>query len=122
MRALDEERRRAVREQINGVLDPCSRAMAVPTGIADMGIVEDVRIDGGRVHVQLLPTSPHCLFLGLFEAEIETRVKALPWVERVSVELTVGAEIWTEERMERGARERLARSRRARRPQAAGHA
>jgi metal-sulfur cluster biosynthetic enzyme len=86
--------------------------MATPIGIDDMGIVEDVRITGDRVEVVLLPTSPHCLFLGLFEEEIEARVGALPWVDVVSVRLTDGEEIWSEERMARGARQRLARRRR----------
>jgi metal-sulfur cluster biosynthetic enzyme len=102
------QRAAAVRERINGVVDPCSSAMSVPIGLADMGIVDEIRIDGGDVEVTLLPTSPGCLFLGLFEEEIEARVRALPWVGQVSVRHTDREDIWTEERMAAGARRRLA--------------
>jgi metal-sulfur cluster biosynthetic enzyme len=102
-----------VRDVLNGIVDPCSAAMAEPIGIADMGLVEDVRVDGGRVEVVLVPTSPHCLFVGLFEEELEKRLSALPWVESVGVELDEGTIIWDEQRMTDAARERLARRRSA---------
>jgi metal-sulfur cluster biosynthetic enzyme len=105
-----------VREVLNGIFDPCSMAMAEPIGISDMGLVEEVRTDGGRVAVVLVPTSPHCMFIGLFEEEVEKRVSALSWVESVTVELEEGTIIWDEARMTPSARERLARRRSAIRP------
>jgi metal-sulfur cluster biosynthetic enzyme len=112
-RGLEDDRRRAVVEAVNGIADPCSIAMAEPIGIADLGLVEDVDISGGCGEISLLPTSPHCLFVGLFEEEIETRVSALGWVESVRVRLDEGETIWDEDRMTTGARERLARRRAA---------
>ena len=103
----------AVRNAINAIVDPCSVAMTEPIGLADLGIIERVEIEDDRVEVTLLPTSPHCLFLGLFEEEIERRVRALDWVRTVEVRLTEGLEIWDESRMSEAARERLARRRRA---------
>jgi metal-sulfur cluster biosynthetic enzyme len=100
-------REHQVREAINGIVDPCSTAMAEPAGIDDMGIVEHVRIDGDAVEVDLLPTSAHCLFTGLFEEEIEERVGALPWVGSVRVALSSSLDIWDESRMHPRLRERL---------------
>ena len=109
----DAARARAVRDAINAIVDPCSTAMAEPAGIDDMGIVEAVRLDGDRVEVELLPTSAHCLFTGLFEEEIEQRVGTLPWVGSVHVTLSRSLEIWDESRMSPRLRERLARRRAA---------
>ena len=109
----EDERRRAVVEAVNGIADPCSIAMTEPIGIADLGLVKDVGISGGCVEIALLPTSPHCLFVGLFEEEIEARVSALGWVESVHVRLDEGETIWDESRMTPAAQERLARRRAA---------
>jgi metal-sulfur cluster biosynthetic enzyme len=108
-----EERRRAVVAAVNAIADPCSIAMAEPIGIADLGLVEEVRIDDGHVTVVLVPTSPQCLFVGLFEEEVEARVSALDWVESVLVGFDEGETIWDETRMTSVARERLARRRTA---------
>jgi metal-sulfur cluster biosynthetic enzyme len=101
----------AVRAVLNGIFDPCSMAMAEPIGIADMGLVEDIRVEGSHVVVVLVPTSPHCMFLSLFEEEVERRVSELPGVDSVRVELEEGTVIWDETRMTDAARERLARRR-----------
>jgi metal-sulfur cluster biosynthetic enzyme len=106
-----EDRVRAVVAAVNGIADPCSIAMTEPIGIADLGLVEDVRVDGGHVDVVLVPTSPHCLFVGLFEEEVEARVLALEFVESVNVEHEEGEIIWDETRMAPEARERLRRRR-----------
>ena len=103
----------AVREAINAIADPCSIALVEPIGLGDLGLVEDVRIAGGDVEVSLVPTSPHCLFLGLFEEQIESRVGALDWVDSVVVRLDEGETIWDETRMTASARERLRRRRAA---------
>jgi metal-sulfur cluster biosynthetic enzyme len=101
------DRAQQVRDAINAIVDPCSAAMSEPAGIADMGLVEHLRIDGDEVAVELLPTSAHCLFVGLFEEEIEERVGRLPWVGSVHVTLSSSLEIWDESRMDPRLRERL---------------
>ncbi len=101
-----------VRAAINAVVDPCSAAMTVPIGLDDLGIVENVHVDDGHVRVSLLPTSPHCLFLGLFEEEIESRVGALEWVRSVDVRLSESLAIWDESHLSDGARRRLTAARR----------
>jgi metal-sulfur cluster biosynthetic enzyme len=107
------DRRAAVWHAVNEITDPCSAAMAEPIGIADLGLVDQIRIEEGQVEVTLLPTSPHCLFLGLFEEEIEARVRELDWVRSVDVRLFEGETIWDESRLTPSARTRLARRREA---------
>ena len=104
---VSEGRAAQVREAINAIVDPCSAAMSEPAGIADMGLLEQVSIDGDEVAVELLPTSAHCLFVGLFEEEIEERVGTLPWVGSVRVTLSRSLDIWDESRMDPRLRERL---------------
>jgi metal-sulfur cluster biosynthetic enzyme len=106
-----EGRAGEVRQRINEIVDPCSSAMATPIGIDDLGILEEVVVDGDDVRVVLLPTSPHCLYVGLFEEQIEARVGALPWVRSVDVSLTRSMEIWDEGRLSELARRRLGRRR-----------
>jgi metal-sulfur cluster biosynthetic enzyme len=108
-----DDRRQEVVAAVNGIADPCSLAMSEAIGIADLGLVEEVRIDGSHVEVVLVPTSPQCLFVGLFEEEIEVRVSALDFVESVSVRFDEGGVIWDETRMTLLARERLERRRAA---------
>src|ERR1700674_1639518 len=82
---VSSERRRQVMAAINEIVDPCSAAVRVPIGIVDLGLLESVDLDGGRVSLDLLTTTPFCMYVGLFEEEVERRVSALPWVESVQV-------------------------------------
>jgi metal-sulfur cluster biosynthetic enzyme len=109
--ATTTQREADVREKLNAIVDPCSAALAEPVGIVDLGLIERIEVAGGQIDVVLLPTSPQCLFVGLFEEEIEQRLHALPWVESVRVTLDEGETIWDESRMTADAREWLARRR-----------
>jgi metal-sulfur cluster biosynthetic enzyme len=103
----------AVWAALNAIIDPCSRAMAVPLGLGDMGLVQEIRVKEGRVDVLLLPTTPHCLFVGLFEEAIVAQVGALDGVASVQVRLDEGDTIWDESRMTVSARKRLVHRRAA---------
>jgi metal-sulfur cluster biosynthetic enzyme len=108
---IREERRLGVFAAINQVVDPCSAGVRVPIGVVDMGLVESVNLDGGRVSIELITTAPFCLFTGLFEEEIQQRVSALPWVESVQVAFNSDPRLlgaWDEERMSADARAALA--------------
>jgi len=100
-----------VRAALNEVVDPCSAALAEPVGLSDMGLVEDIRVEGSHVEIVLIPTSPSCMFVGLFHEEAEKRVAALPGVESVRVTLEEGTILWDEGRMTESARARLVRRR-----------
>jgi metal-sulfur cluster biosynthetic enzyme len=103
----------AVWTALNQIIDPCSVAMAEPLGIGDMGLVEEIAVTGGHVEVALLPTSPHCLYVGLLEQAIEATLASMQWVDSVTVRLTDADRIWDESRMTAAARDRLTHRRAA---------
>lgn len=94
---------RRVRERLDEVLDPCSTFTERPQSITDLGLVERVTVDGGDVTVHLLPTNQLCTYIPHMTEEIEDRVRSLPAVDSVAVEV-VADEVWTRERMTEAAR------------------
>jgi metal-sulfur cluster biosynthetic enzyme len=79
---IDRER---VRKVAGAVKDP-----EVRTSIADLGLLDDVEVDGGRVVVRFHLTSPLCpaRFAGAIGQEIRRRVAKQPGVTSVEVVLT----------------------------------
>jgi metal-sulfur cluster biosynthetic enzyme len=79
---VDRER---VRKVAGSVKDP-----EVRTSIADLGLLDEVEVDGGRVTVRFHLTSPLCpaKFAGAIGQEIRRKVAKLPGVEGVEVVLT----------------------------------
>ena len=61
-----------------------------PTSIAELGLLDEVEVDGGRVTVRFHLTSPLCpaKFAGAIGQEIRRKVARLPGVESVEVVLT----------------------------------
>ena len=43
---------------LRGVLDPCSIAMAAPTDVLDMGLIERVELKGSHARVEMVLTDP----------------------------------------------------------------
>jgi metal-sulfur cluster biosynthetic enzyme len=99
--------RAEVTEAVNQIIDPCSAGVGSPTGIADMGLVKRLEIHGADVEVELITTSPMCLFVGHFEQEVERRISALDWVRSVTV-VSTQRTMWDESFMSPAARARLA--------------
>jgi metal-sulfur cluster biosynthetic enzyme len=98
---------------IDAIADPCSISLGHPIGLAGMGMVERLDVEGGAVSVLLLPTFPTCLFRGVFEEEIAVRLRALPWCTSVAVAFCPAEQDWDESRM---SPEALAALRRPARP------
>jgi metal-sulfur cluster biosynthetic enzyme len=107
------DRRAEVLGALDAIRDPCSVALGRPIGLVGMGIIDDVIIDGDCAVVSVLPTYPDCLFRGVFEAEIEARVGALPWCGAVRVKFCAADVTWDESRMTPDARLSLQRRRAA---------
>jgi metal-sulfur cluster biosynthetic enzyme len=82
MSAVDPER---VRRVAGSVKDP-----EVRTSIAELGLLDEVEVDGGRVTVRFHLTSPLCpaTFAGAIGQDIRRRVARLPGVDEVEVVLT----------------------------------
>jgi len=107
--ALAADRRGEILLLLDQIHDPCSISIGRPIGLVGMGVIEAVAVDGDKVAVTVLPTFPDCLFRGVFEAEIEARVGALPWCRSVSVTFAPADRAWDESRMTPDALRRLGR-------------
>jgi metal-sulfur cluster biosynthetic enzyme len=91
-------------DALRGVHDPCCADRGV--SIVDMGVVEDVRFDRGRVEVDLIPTTGWCPFVANMSAAIPEALRALAGVESVDVRV-VWEPAWTPDRLSESARAKL---------------
>jgi metal-sulfur cluster biosynthetic enzyme len=78
------------------VVDPCSIATGVPIGLASMGLIEDVRCEGGQVHIVLRLTSPICWQAANILRQSEAKIGQLEGVVSVNCEIDAAAE-WSME-------------------------
>ena len=83
--------------QLTKVLDPCSITMGAPKDICQMGLVEDLDVDAGRVRVSLVLTDPSCVFFAGIRRHVTDVLLELPGVEAVDVEIANGI-LWTPDR------------------------
>jgi metal-sulfur cluster biosynthetic enzyme len=91
-------------EALRDVYDPCCADRGI--SIVDMGIVEDVRVEGAHVQVDLVPTTGWCPFVANMSSAIPDRLRRLSGVETVDVQV-VWEPVWTMERLSASAREKL---------------
>lgn len=94
-----------VRRAVAAVEDPEYPGITID----DLGILEDVRVDDGRVEVDLLPTRLGCPALELIGRDVAAAAGAVPGVDETSVRWLYEP-AWTPARVSAGARERLAAS------------
>jgi metal-sulfur cluster biosynthetic enzyme len=92
-------------EALRDVYDPCCADRGI--SIVDMGVVEDVRVEGAHVSVDLVPTTGWCPFVATMSSAIPDRLRQLAGVESVQVQV-VWEPVWTMERLSPSAREKLA--------------
>lgn len=97
--------RTAIVEALGDVYDPCCADRGI--SIVDMGVVEDVRVDGGRVEVDLVLTTGWCPFVTTMSTAIPDRLRSVEGVEDVDVQV-VWDPVWTPDRLSERAREELA--------------
>jgi metal-sulfur cluster biosynthetic enzyme len=86
------------------VYDPCCADRGI--SIVDMGVVEDVRVNGGHVDVDLVLTTGWCPFVATMSSAIPDRLRALDGVQSVDVHV-VWDPVWTPERLSPSARDAL---------------
>lgn len=89
---------------LRDVYDPCCADRGI--SIVDMGVVEDVRVDGGHVEVDLVLTTGWCPFVTSMSTAIPERLQGVDGVETVDVQV-VWDPVWTMERLSPSAREKL---------------
>ena len=97
--------RTAIVEALGDVYDPCCADRGI--SIVDMGVVEDVRVDGGRVEVDLVLTTGWCPFVTTMSTAIPDRLRSVEGVDDVDVQV-VWDPVWTPDRLSERARDELA--------------
>jgi metal-sulfur cluster biosynthetic enzyme len=95
----------AILDVLRDVYDPCCADRGV--SIVDMGVVEDVRVDGAHVDVDLVLTTGWCPFVSSMSTAIPERLRRMEGVETVEVR-TVWDPVWTTDRLSPSARDKLA--------------
>lgn len=74
--------------------------------IADLGLVEQVHVDGGAARIGLIPTFSGCPALAMIAADVQAAVEALEDIDRCTVEW-LPAPIWSTDRVSLAARSKL---------------
>ena len=79
----------------------------IPVNIYEMGLIYDLKVaPEGAVKVQMTLTSPHCPAVQSLPAEIESKVRAVPGVSDVTIDL-VWDPPWDPSKMSEAARLQL---------------
>ena len=75
--------RAAIVRVLRAVYDP-----EIPVNIYELGLVYGIEVsDEGFVHIQMTLTAPNCPVAGILPAEVEAKVRAVPGVKDVRLEL-----------------------------------
>ena len=82
-----------VLKALSRVYDP-----EIPVNIVDLGLIYDVQIKGGHVHIKMTLTAPGCPLYRAMEEWVKEAVKSVEGVEEVTVEF-VWDPPWTPDRM-----------------------
>jgi len=76
----------------------------IPMDIWDLGLIYGVDVQGGgEVHIRMTLTAPNCPVAGSLPAEVERKVRAVPGVKNVKLELTFDPP-WDKSRMSKEAK------------------
>jgi metal-sulfur cluster biosynthetic enzyme len=91
-------------EALGDVYDPCCAERGL--SVVDMGLVENVHIEGPSVRVELVLTTGWCPFVASLSATIPDRLHQLRGVENVEVNV-LWDPVWTSDRLSPKARAEL---------------
>jgi len=91
-------------DALGDVYDPCCAERGL--SVVDMGLVEDVHIEGSNVRIELVLTTGWCPFVASLSATIPDRLRQLRGVEYVEVHVLLDP-VWTSDRLSPRARGEL---------------
>ena len=92
-------------DALGEIYDPCCAERGL--SVVDMGLVEDIHIEGSSVRVELVLTTGWCPFVASLSASIPDRLRQLRGVENVEVNV-LWDPLWTSDRLSQRARAELA--------------
>lgn len=93
------------KEQVLEALKNCYDP-EIPVNIVDLGLIYDLKVDGGSVYVKMTLTAPGCPAHVFLKEQVEQEILRIPGVERAEVEI-VWDPPWTPERMSEEAKRQL---------------
>lgn len=97
--ALSLEKR--IWEALDRVEDP-----ELPISVTDLGLIQDVTVEGRSVRVRMIPTYSACPAIEVMRGDIRRTLLGIPDVDEVKVDLSF-EEPWTMDRMTDRGRQRL---------------
>jgi metal-sulfur cluster biosynthetic enzyme len=90
---MTEELVDRIRDALRGVIDP-----ELGENIVDLGLVYDISVAGGAVHITMTATTPGCPATGFLKMGAENSVAKVPAVGSVDVTMTFEPR-WTPSRI-----------------------
>jgi len=94
----------AVMTALRDCYDPCCRDRGI--SVVDMGLIENVRVEGSEVQIDMLLTTGWCPFVANLFNMMGERVKQCEGVENVRVQV-LWDPVWTMDRLSDSARAKL---------------
>lgn len=91
---------------VRAVIDTVPDPEMPPVSVGDLGMVHDVRVSGGRVEVDLIPTFSGCPATAVIREDVAAAISELDGVTEVEVTFSFD-ETWTPARITERGRERL---------------
>jgi FeS assembly SUF system protein len=85
---LSEQEVGDLKEKIIGAIRTCYDP-EIPINIYDLGLIYEVKVEpSGFVHVRMTLTAPGCPAAGVLPGEVEDKIRVLPAVNDVKVEVS----------------------------------
>lgn len=95
------DKEKLIREALRGVIDP-----ELHINIVDLGLIYDVREEGGEVEVEMTLTTPGCPLAPVIDKLVREAVMKVEGIREVSLEL-IWDPPWTQEMMSEEAKVEL---------------
>ena len=103
---MNEQEIQALKEKAVEAMRQCYDP-EIPVNIYDLGLIYETKIEPtGVVHVKMTLTAPGCPAAGVLPGEVEDRIRVLPTVTDVKVDV-VWDPPWTKEMMSEAAKLQL---------------
>ena len=86
---IDRETPEITKELILDIIHPI-RDPDLNVSIVDLGLIKEVHIDGNKVHVDMVLTSPGCPHGGLLLTMVQRKLELKEYLDNPTVELVIG--------------------------------
>ena len=95
-----------IEKALGEIGDPCMCLAGKDLSIIDMGLINEVELDGDKVHVSMTLTDPNCFFEYKISNAVIEGLKSLDGVNEVEVSIE-SSPIWDNERLSERAKSKF---------------